>query len=43
MKKIAQSHREIFENLFVLEVANNHWGSVDRGIKIIRDHATAVR
>lgn len=43
MKKIAQSHREIFENLFVLEVANNHWGSVERGIKIIRDHATAVR
>jgi sialic acid synthase SpsE len=43
MKKIAQSHGEIFENLFVLEVANNHWGSVERGIKIIRDHATAVR
>ncbi len=43
MKKIPQKHREIFENLFVLELANNHWGSVERGMKIIRDHATVVR
>ncbi len=34
---------EIFENLFVLEAANNHWGSVERGLKIIRDHAQIVR
>ena len=27
----------IFENLFVLELANNHWGKLDRGLKIIRD------
>mgnify|MGYP000592304308 CR=1 FL=1 len=26
---------QIFSNLFVLEIANNHWGSLDRGIKII--------
>jgi N-acetylneuraminate synthase len=38
-----QQHREIFENLFVLEMANNHWGKLDRGLKIIRDHATVVR
>jgi sialic acid synthase SpsE len=25
----------IFEDLFVLELANNHWGSVSRGIRII--------
>lgn len=34
---------EIFENLFVLEMANNHWGSVERGLKIIQDHGTVVR
>ena len=25
---------EIFENLFVLEIANNHWGSLERGLKV---------
>lgn len=40
---ISQNDRDIFENLFILEVANNHWGRVDRGLKIIRDHATVVR
>lgn len=34
---------EIFQNLFVLEAANNHLGNVDRGIKIIRDHGTVAR
>ena len=33
----------MFENLFVLELANNHWGKVDRGLKIIRDYGTVVR
>jgi len=27
----------VFDGLFVLELANNHWGSLDRGLKIIRD------
>lgn len=40
---IAQRDREIFENLFVLEMANNHWGSVDRGLKLIRDYGSVVR
>ncbi len=40
---ISQADRDVFENLFILEVANNHWGSVERGLKIIRDHATVVR
>lgn len=35
--------RRIFENLFVLELANNHWGSVERGLKIVRDFGTVVR
>jgi sialic acid synthase SpsE len=34
---------ELFTNLFVLELANNHWGRVDRGLKIIRDHGTVAR
>lgn len=33
----------IFENLFVLEAANNHWGDVERGKRIIQDFATVVR
>jgi sialic acid synthase SpsE len=40
---ISQRDRDLFENLFVLEIANNHWGDVNRGLKIIRDHATVVR
>ena len=40
---IKQRDKSIFENLFVLELANNHLGSVDRGLRIIRDHATVVR
>ena len=34
---------KLFENLFVLELANNHWGKLDRGLKIVRDHAAIVR
>jgi N-acetylneuraminate synthase len=33
----------IFENLFVLEMANNHWGDVKRGLKIISDYGKVVR
>ena len=33
----------IFEHLFVLELANNHWGNIDRGLKIINDYASIVR
>ena len=32
-----------FDNLFVLELANNHWGRVDRGLRIIRDFSRIVR
>ena len=35
--------KSIFEDLFVLELANNHWGSLERGLKIIRDFAQVVR
>lgn len=33
----------IFQNLFVLELANNHWGKLERGLKIISDFARVVR
>ena len=37
------NHRDIFEDLFVLEMANNHWGDVARGLDIIRQHSRMVR
>jgi N-acetylneuraminate synthase len=36
-------HASIFEDLFVLELANNHWGKLERGLKIIIDYAKVVR
>ncbi len=33
----------IFEDLFVLELANNHWGDIERGKKIITDFSRIVR
>src|SRR5262245_55491853 len=32
-----------FRNLFVLDLANNHQGSVDHGLEIIRQHGEIVR
>ncbi len=26
-----------FEDLFVLELASNHWGKIERGLKIVND------
>jgi len=36
-------NRDIFEDLFVLELANNHWGKLERGKKIVDDFAKVVR
>ncbi|HQT47700.1 MAG TPA: N-acetylneuraminate synthase family protein [Acidocella sp.] len=33
----------VFDNLFVLEMANNHWGDLSRGMKIIADYGKVVR
>ena len=33
----------IFEDLFVLELANNHWGRLDRGLRIVTDFSRIVR
>lgn len=34
---------KIFENLFVLELANNHWGSLERAKKIVKKFAVVVK
>lgn len=36
-------NRDIFEDLFVLEMANNHWGRLDRGKRIVDDYARVAR
>ena len=33
---------KFFDNLFVLEIANNHWGSLERGKQIVREFAKIV-
>ncbi len=33
----------VFEDLFVLELANNHWGRLERGLKIVTDFGRIVR
>jgi N-acetylneuraminate synthase len=38
-----QINRNPFEDLFVLELANNHWGRVTRGIEIIKQFNRVVR
>jgi sialic acid synthase SpsE len=35
--------KDIFEDLFVLEMANNHLGSLKRGLKIVSEFAQVVR
>ena len=34
---------EIFKDLFVLELANNHWGSLERGKQIVKEFAKVVK
>ena len=34
---------DIFNELFVLELANNHWGTVERGLRIVQDFSKVVR
>ena len=36
-------NRNIFEDLFVLEMTNNHLGKLERGIEIVRQHAKIAR
>jgi len=39
----AATTKAVFEDLFVLELANNHLGRLDRGLRIIAEHARIVR
>lgn len=34
---------DIFQDLFVLELANNHWGKLERGLRIINEFAQVVK
>ncbi len=43
MSTISQRDQDLFSNLFVLEMANNHWGRVERAMRIVRAHGTVVR
>jgi N-acetylneuraminate synthase len=36
-------HHNVFHELFVLEMANNHWGKVDRGLAIINEFTHVAR
>lgn len=36
-------NRNIFDELFVLELANNHWGRLERGLRIVEDFSRVVR
>ena len=38
-----QTTNKFFEDLFVLELANNHWGNLARGLEIVRQFAEVVR
>ncbi len=37
------NHSNIFEDLFVLELANNHRGKLERGLRIVTDFSRIVR
>ncbi len=37
------SSNRIFDDLFVLELANNHWGKLERGLRIVTDFSRIVR
>lgn len=36
-------NRDIFEDLFVLEMTNNHQGNLERALEIVRQHSRVVR
>jgi len=38
-----QKPASLLSDLFVLEVANNHWGSLDRGLEIVQQFSQVVR
>jgi len=43
MKNSYKDEKTIFSDLFVLELASNHWGCLKRGKKIVREFAKIVK
>lgn len=43
MSTRSKMNEDVFGDLFVLELARNHWGSVGRGCSIIKRYAAVVR
>jgi sialic acid synthase SpsE len=39
----ARMNHIIFEDLFILEMANNHYGRLERGLQIVREYSRMVR
>ena len=42
-ESVAATTKAVFEDLFVLELANNHLGKLERGLRIISEHSRIVR
>jgi N-acetylneuraminate synthase len=42
-ESVAATAKAVFEDLFVLELANNHLGKIERGLRIISEHSRIVR
>ncbi len=40
---MTKNNNKIFNDLFVLELARNHWGSVERGKEIIKQYAKVIK
>ncbi len=42
-ESVALTTKAVFEDLFVLELANNHLGKLERGLRIVSEHSRIVR
>lgn len=42
-ESVAATTKAVFEDLFVLELANNHLGNLNRGLRIVSEHSRIVR
>ena len=43
MNNLNTKEKNLFNELFVLELANNHWGGLSRGLRIVDEHSAIVR
>jgi sialic acid synthase SpsE len=42
-ESVAATAKAVFDDLFVLELANNHLGKLERGLRIVSEHSRIVR